>query len=489
MVTKSPPAYTIREIEEVKHLSRLKHDFKYFFAQLVIPAILGDGATSHYYFCRAFELQADYAVAVLSGDIKRLSVEIAPRNSKSLIWSVALPMWEWLTNPSHKFLSVSHHDEVLKQFHADRKLVFSHPDYARVIDWGMETNTTDTFRNNKGGFILSMVLSHIVTGLGGETIIVDDPVPAKEKDNLAFLKKVWKSYTGTLMSRLNDKKEGRIIVVSQRLAEGDVSDNVVRAGYKQLKIQSIQRIEESFIFPISKDVWIRPAGDVMNPDYEPLEVLLELKALDPDSFEAQYQQEPPVEGDGTIECHRIQKYKAPREEYLRIILSADTASSVGAKSANWGLTIWGLYHEGGKVCFDLIYAHAKKYEYPEGKRKVISLAEQYNVTEFLIENRSTGVALIPELRQMKQIVHDITPTKDKVSRALSVAHVFNSGRVRIPDVVALPFTEGWLSNWILEIKGFPITTKRDLLDSSTQMLAFLGGVKTNIGSFYRLNKG
>jgi len=485
---KNLPHYAIRESDELQHLSRLKRDFKYFFAQIVIPAIMGDDAIERYKFCKAFELQCDYAVAILTGSLKRISVEIAPRNSKSLIWSVGLPMWEWLSNPAHKFVSVSHHDEVLKQFHSDRKLVFKHQDYQRVIDWTMETNTTDTFRNSKGGHILSMVMAHVTTGLGGETLIVDDPISAKDKDNPVFLKKIWKLYTGTLMSRLNDKKEGNIIVVSQRLAEGDISDNVVKAGYFQLKIQSIQKVEQVFVFPISGEVWLRPVGDVMNPEYESLEVLLELRTLDEDNFEAQYQQEPPVEGDGTIEFGKIKKYNAPREEYLKIILSADTASSIKEKAANWGLTVWGIYHENGKICFDLLYAHAKKYEYPEGKKKVLTIAEEYNVTEFIVENKSTGVALVPELKEMKKRVTSIVPVKDKVARAMSVAHIFNGGQVRIPDIIKLPFTEGWLSNWNHEIRGFPVTTKRDLLDSTSQILAHLGGVKTNLRSFYRLNR-
>jgi predicted phage terminase large subunit-like protein len=480
--------YTIRETEEVKHLARLRSDFKYFFAHIVIKALLGDDALETYKFCKAFELQADYVVSILTGDTKRLSVEIAPRNSKSLVWSVAMPMWEWLTNPSHKFISVSHHDDVLKQFHSDRKLVFKHPDYQRIVEWTMETNTTDTFRNSKGGHIISMVMGYVTTGLGGETIIVDDPIAAKDKDNPAILKKVWKLFTGTLMSRLNDKKNGNIVVVSQRLAEGDVSDNVVRVGYQQLKIQSIQMEEQTFKFPISGEVWVRPAGDVMNPDYEPLEVLTELKKLDPDNFNAQYQQEPPVDGDGTIEFGRVKKYRAVRESYQKIVLSADTASSVKEKAANWGLTVWGIYQEGGLTCFDLLYAHAKKYEYPEGKKKVFDIIEAYNVNEIVIENKSTGVALIPELKRLSLRVIAIVPTKDKVSRALSVAHVFNNGQVRIPDILVLPFTEGWLSNWSREIKGFPVVSQRDLLDSTSQILSHIGGVKTNLLSFYKLNR-
>jgi predicted phage terminase large subunit-like protein len=479
--------YTIRESEELVHLSRLKSDFKYFFAQLVIPALMGEDALKTYKFCRAFELQADYVVAILTGDMKRLSVEIAPRNSKSIVWSVAMPMWEWLTNPSHKFTSVSHHDDVLKQFHSDRKLVFKHPDYQRTITWTMETSTTDTFRNSVGGHIISMVMAYVTTGLGGQTLIVDDPIAAKDKDNQGFLKKIWRLYTGTLMSRLNDKKSGNIVVVSQRIADGDVSSQVVKGGYTQLKIQSIQMVAEDFVFPVTGETWHRPVGDIMNPDYEPYEVLMEIKNLDLDTYMAQYQQEPPVDGDGTLDADKVRKYKAIRSEYTKIILSADTAGSVNEKAANWGLTIWGMYQEGGLTCFDLIYAHAKQYEYPEGKSKVIELGKEYNVSDYMVENKSTGVALIPELKRAGHRVISVVPTVDKVTRAMSIAHVINGGQVRIPDTGVLPFTEGWLSNWIGEIRGFPVTSRRDLLDSTSQILSHFGGVKINLRAFYKIN--
>jgi predicted phage terminase large subunit-like protein len=263
---------------------------------------------------------------------------------------------------------------------------------------------------------------------------------------------------------------------------------VKNGDYVQLKLPAIQVERVEHKFPASGEIWIREPGDILNPRYESEEVLRALQKLDPTNFAAQYQQEPIVQGNGTIEHDRIKRYWKVRDEYLKIVMSVDSASSVSERAAKWGISVWGLYYDGGKMHFDLLYAHAKKYEYPAGKKLVLDLGKRYSVTEYLIENKSTGTSLIPELKEKHLIVSQMTPTKDKVTRMMSVAHLLNLGYVHAPDIHKLPFTEGWLNAWLREIQGFPNSVDRDLVDSTSQILAKYGAVKLDLSAFYRLNK-
>jgi hypothetical protein len=486
--------FTTREKEEKIHLSRIKSDFKYFFHHVVLLAV---GKQKIFKYSKSFLLQAEYVVATLEGDFTRVAISIPPRNAKSLIWSVALPMWEWLTNPQHRFIQVSHHRDNLTQFQIDRQRVFKNIDYQRIAEWDLTKDTVEEFYNSAGGHILSMVMINVTTGLGGDTLLVDDPISAGDAENHKMLKKVWMKYTRTLLSRLDDKETGRIIVISQRLAVNDVIDNVVKAGYHYVKLQAIQEIETTFEFPRSKEKWFRDSGDILNPLYESMKILDELRKLDPEGFQAQYQQEPVVIGSGVISFTGIKKYNEIQKEYKKIILSVDSAGTVKETSSNWGLGVFGLYYEYGEFCLDILYAHADKYEYPSGKAKVIELIKRWEITDALIEFKSTGVALAPELEslqnskipEMKIPKHNVTrivPCRDKESRAIACAPFMNAGRLRTPNGDLMPYTTGWMARFNLEIKGFPNEEKRDVLDMTTQVINNYSGSNVSVKAWFNL---
>jgi len=50
----------------------------------------------------------EHLEAITAGEIRKLLINIPPRHSKSTIVSVMWPMWEWLTDPSQKYLCASY---------------------------------------------------------------------------------------------------------------------------------------------------------------------------------------------------------------------------------------------------------------------------------------------------------------------------------------------------------------------------------------------
>lgn len=477
-------SYIRREEDELQHLARIKADFKYFFYHICAEALLG--GKENFIPNRGFDLLCEYVEDWLDGNQKRLVIAIPPRNLKSQMFSVAAPMWQWLSKSSETFISVSHHDKVLEQFMSARKAVFNHVDYQRAVDFTLTVCTKDTFRNSGSGHILSMVMSHVVTGLGGRYIIIDDPIAAKDGDNPKHCEKMWELYTGTLMSRMDDKKHASMCVISQRVGDADIVGHVAEIGYHVVKLQDISSKKVEIIFPISNQVWIREEGDILNEEYEPLDVLMDIKKANPRSYQAQYQQEPMIEGDGTFSFSKIATYQHLQETYNSIILSCDTAGTIGKKSSNWGLTVWGKYLEGGILCLDLLYCFAGQFEYPEGKKKIKELAESYDVDEIMIEDKSTGIALIPSLKREGYKVISIKPTESKDDRALAASSFIEAGRLRVPDNKVNPWVDRWLTYWQYEIVGFPNARTRDLLDSTTQCVNHFGGKNFSVRQWYGL---
>ena len=61
-------------------------------------------------FVESWHIQVicEHLQAITDGRIKRLLINIPPRHSKSTIVTVMWPCWEWITEPSHKYLCASY---------------------------------------------------------------------------------------------------------------------------------------------------------------------------------------------------------------------------------------------------------------------------------------------------------------------------------------------------------------------------------------------
>jgi hypothetical protein len=73
------------------------------------------------------------------------------------------------------------------------------------------------------GFRLATSVGGTLTGRGGDIIIIDDPL--KPDDAMSETKRSTANqwFTNTLLSRLDDKGTGSIVVVMQRLHMGDLT--------------------------------------------------------------------------------------------------------------------------------------------------------------------------------------------------------------------------------------------------------------------------
>jgi predicted phage terminase large subunit-like protein len=480
-------SFTTKETDPYTHLTRLKSDFKYYFCHILLESYFDENWKDTYKFSPSFLVQCDYINACISGKISDLAVSLPPRNSKSLIWSVGLPTFLWLRNPAETIISVSHSDDVLLEFAAGRKRIYEHKDYQKLITWKLTNNSQDTTRNSAGGHILTMVISAVRTGLGANWIISDDLISAAQGENPNHCKAVRNKYTRTLTSRLNNKVTGHMLVISQRVAESDTIDLAIKAGYTYLELQAIAEEDQVVNLPYSGKKWHRPIGDILNPEHEPLDVLMKLKTQDEEAFQCQYQQRPIVVGNTLLKIDELRRYQKPREQYISLVMSVDSAGTVSSTAANWGIIIAGTWTEpNGNLSCDILYAEAKQYEYPSGKRRLMDLYDEWKLDLILIEKESTGIALIPDLLEQGYKVKAVKPKGDKMTRFLAMVPLLNQGRVRFPDIDFLPHTSQWVAMLAYELLGFPRVTKKDLVDSLGHMATEVSVKKVDLASFFSL---
>jgi len=248
----------------------------------------------------------------------------------------------------------------------------------------------------QGGSRYATSIGGTLTGRGADLIIIDDPLNANEALSESARKRVIEWYTGSLVSRLNDKERGTIIAIMQRLHEDDLAGHVLRqGGWVHLNLPAIACEDE--IVPLGAGkVHRRQPGDPLHPERESIETLLKIKEeVGGLLFSAQYlQQAIPVEGN-LIHRSWFRTYEElPSPDCsTRIVQSWDVALMTGQGNDYSVCTTWHIRK--GDVF--LAHVYRGRLAYPDLRRKVIALAAERGAATVLIENVGPGMSLLQDL--------------------------------------------------------------------------------------------
>ena len=185
---------------------------------------------------------------VQAGEVFRLLINQPPRSLKSICVSVAYVAWLLGLNPTRRVIVVSYSNEFAAELHRQFRMVIDAPWYRALFpamrparDSGTELVTT------AGGGRYATSVGGTLTGRGADLIIVDDPLKAEEAMSEPARKRVIDWYAGTLVSRLNDKQNGPIVVVMQRLHEMDLAGHLLdQGGWQHLDLPAIA-VDDSVI--------------------------------------------------------------------------------------------------------------------------------------------------------------------------------------------------------------------------------------------------
>lgn len=421
------------------------------------------------------DLIAQHLEACYRGDIKRLIINIPPRYLKSICASVAFPAWILGQDPTRKIVSVSYSNELALKHSLDCKQTMEAAFYREIFPatrLSRTRNTQTEYGTTKGGLRLATSVSGTLTGLGGDFIILDDPLKPMDALSDTNRKAVNDWFDSTLYSRLNDKQKGCIIIVMQRLHEADLVGHVLeQEQWVHLTIPALAEVGHEFeVKPnlISPYTVLRKTGDALHARRESSAQLIKLQRdiIGSYAFAAQYQQEPAPLGGGMIKWSWFRRFSAlPEEKPDRIVQSWDSASKAGEAHDYSVCTTWYEYKRG----YYLVDIFRERLEFPDLRRAIISQATKYNPNAILIEDKGSGIHLIQDLQQETKLpVLAYEPQGDKLTRMMGQTPKIECGRVLIPD------TAPWESDFEAEIIKFPNGKHDDQIDSMSQALDWMG---------------
>lgn len=404
----------------------------------------------------------------------RLAVAMPPRSLKSIIISVAWVAWLMGHNPGLRIICVSYGQELADKMASDCRQVIQSAWYRRLFPGTQLLHGRQSlanFETTAGGARFSTSVGGVLTGFGADYILLDDPM--KPGDAISEVERNatnhWVQHT--LLTRLNDKRNGRLLIVMQRLHEEDVIGSLLEkaAGtFKLLSFPAIATADEvhQFTTPFGRRTVFRREGEALHPDREPLEVLAEQRAmLGSRVFSAQYLQEP-VPLEGNLVKRSWLRYYQPHEILApdRKIQSWDTASKPGLLNDYSVGTTW--YQIGER--FYLVDVVRERLDFPALRNRVIDEADRHRVELVLIEDKGSGMGLLQDLSAAGfgkgRAVKVVT---DKISRLAGISAMIEQGRVYLPQHA------DWLDDYRDELCGFPSVRHDDQVDSTSQALAWL----------------
>ncbi len=234
------------------------------------------------------------------GENKRLLIAAPPRHLKSFLIAVAYPAWRLGRNPAERILVVSYSDELARVHGQACRAVMEHPKYRMIFPNVLVGRATDTdIRTHLKGYRRAVSAAGSVTGIGADTLILDDPTKADDVHSSVMRDRGRRLVSETLMSRLNNPRDSRIIFTQQRLHEDDLAEHVLAHDDYHQVILPVRATETQTLPLSSSRHWTRQAGDFLLPEhFGEAEFKDTRRRLGEAAFEAQYQQRPVPLGGG-----------------------------------------------------------------------------------------------------------------------------------------------------------------------------------------------
>ena len=427
------------------------------------------GGRHHKIMARAFE-------RVVSGECKRLIVNMPPRHTKSEFASYLLPAWFLGKFPNKKVIQSSNTGELAVGFGRKVRNLVDSEAYKAIfpnLELQQDSKAAGRWNTSKGGDYFAIGVGGTVTGKGADLLIIDDPHSEQEAalaaSNPEVFDKVTEWYTSGPRQRL--QPGGAIIIVMTRWAQRDLTGQVLKAatnrGGEQWEV-----IEFPAIMPSGKPLW---------PEFWSLGELEALRTELPNSkWQAQYQQNPVGNESAIVKRDWWKWWEEERPPKVDFILQTwDTAFEKTQRADFSAGTTWGIFYldEDKKAPnIILLNTYKNRFEWVELKRDVLAEYEEWEPDGILVEKKATGAPLIYELRAMGIPVQEYTPSRgqDKIARLNAVSDIIASGKVWVPRT-------RWAEELVDEIAEFPSGEHDDLVDATTLAL-----MRFRSGGFLRL---
>jgi predicted phage terminase large subunit-like protein len=403
---------------------------------------------------------------VAENETQRLIINMPPRHLKSFVGAKCLAAWTLGREPSTHVLVVTYSETLANEIAYGIRSIMQSSWYKDVFKTRLaddRTKVTD-FATTQGGRVFAASIDGSITGHGADLLIFDDPIDIDKADDLEHIKKINARFDSKVMSRLNNAKKSRVVVIAHRLNERDLSGHLKeQRGWRQISLPMIAKRSQTY--DVGHGEWRRKKGDRLRPDaFGKKEIKrLEKTALAPD-FETLYQQNPG--GAGSLRLKRA--YFAPYETAplnMPTVLSVDPGQRGGKDNSFSTIQAWcpfGPFHA-------LVEVWREQCNYETLRATYMRFIRKHRPVAAVIEATAMGPQLISDVagRGQAQVVEIVPDGRSKVERLIEHLPTIRKKRVLLPEHAE------WREAYLEEMLNFPNGKFDDQVDATTQYLDWI----------------
>ena len=360
------------------------------------------------------DAMCEHLEAITRGEIRNLVINIPPRHMKSLTVSVFWPTWEWINHPYLRSIYSSYGEQLaVRDALKSRRLIQSpwyRKHYGDSFAMAGDQNQKTRYENDKTGYRIATGVGGMATGEGGDRLVLDDPHKLADRHSPAALESAVTFWSETMATRGNDPKTVAKVVIMQRVAEADVTADVLEkmeAGGERYEMLVLPAEHEPSVqLDLGKHNvlgWEDPReneGDLLWPERFDEEAMANLKVSLGDEFAGQQQQRPAPAG-GAIYKKSFFGNRFDRHATDLVVgryLLYDTAHK-DKESNDW--TARGVFELLADHRARFVESYRERLQFPELLSEIQASAEEFDrdglLSGVIIEDKASGISALQTL--------------------------------------------------------------------------------------------
>lgn len=433
----------------------------------------------------------EHLQAVENNEIESLIINMPPRSLKSVVTSIAWTAWLLGQNPSMQLICATYGARLSLRQSVDVRRIMQTAWYRKVFPETIiaaDQGAKEKFDTTQGGYRMATSVGGSVTGDGGDILMLDDPMDPEGANSDAERENANEWVSGTFMSRANDQRNPRMVVVMQRLHEGDVTGVLLEQGGWTHLVLPAQFVKKTVI-EINGKRWEKDKGEYLHEGRLGNEELKRLeRRMGAQAFAGQYMQNPTPLGGGEFKDKYIQYYDNYHKDFtaegMNVYILYDAANTKKEKATKknsepcfTAAVVVGLARDGNYYILDMVRdllgitdriemvfeLHKKWYSLSGNKPKVVS--EQYGL---MVENELMQEKMRRDNYRFGLIEVKTTMAKDDRIRGLIPA--WENYQIFLPKSLLYKTAAGEVVDIIdqfikHELRVFPVGRIKDALDA------------------------
>lgn len=404
---------------------------------------------------------------VAKGATKRLVINLPPRHLKTFLAAVYLPAWILAKNPAARIIVVTYSDSLAEHITYCIRKVLQSPWYAQAFKTRVarDRSKVGDFATIQGGSVFATSVGGALAGRGADVIIFDDPLDLRDASNAKQIELVNQRFDSLIMSRLNNPKTGRVVIIAHRLNDNDLSAHVrEQGGWRHIALPLIATRKKSY--DLGYQTWRRKPGDLLRRGSHSAKQLkhLQTNTINP-GFDLFYQQGRNSDARMAIKAEHFDTLRMDILPELPVILSVDPGQGDGPRNSFCVIQAWAPFESDHL----LIEQWREQCGYAGLKQALRLFMKHFRPSAVLIEATANGPALISEAGRKGRVpIYAITPdNRSKAARLIVHLSLIRRRHIILPEFAS------WREGFVSEFVAFPSTKFDDQVDATTQYLDWI----------------